>query len=235
MATNLWCAIYSKQRSSGINMTAPVLQDRAPDQGYGADYTFIGNPAEVIVDIELSTTSALSANITATSRLRFDLSVFNNGTNTVQVNMTNSTATPKFSVSWSPATMTIEPGHSQNVSLFVNIKDLRLTKDGDVLNLQVWAETNTGNATNPMIKSSGIIMFKVTASLPAPPPTKKTTSIIEQIATFFRDNKNPLLGLLVVLIVLVIGVVVYSKLKSGKKEYFEDIEVNVKQPAEEEG
>jgi hypothetical protein len=234
-ATNLWCAVYSKQRSSGINMTVPVLQDRAPDQGYGTEYTFIGNPEEVIVAIELSTTSALTANITATSRLRLDLSVFNNGTNTEQVNMSNSTATPKFSVSWSPATMTVEPGHSQNISLFVNIKDLRLTKDGDVLTLQVWGETNIGNATNPAIKPSNQITFRITAQLPAPPPTKTTTSILEQILKFFRDNKNALLGLLVVLIILVIGVVVYSKLKSGKKEYFEDIEVSVKHPSEDEG
>jgi len=232
-ATNLWCGVYSKQRSSGINMTAPVLQDRGPDNGYGGEFIFVGSPEGQIVALELSTSSKQMQNITAFVTLKFDLSVFNNGTNTDLVVMRNDTVNSHFNISFSsPASgFTLEKGRSANITMAVKIKDLRNTKDGETISFSIWAETNTGNSTHPVMVPSNKIIFTVQASIPATPvkPPTGTAKFFDDMSKFFRNNKNTVLGLIILLIVLAVVLVVYSKLGHGKKEEeFEDLEMHVK-------
>jgi hypothetical protein len=234
-ATNLWCGVYSKQRSSGINMTTPVLEDRAPDNGYGTDFIYVGSPEGQIVALDLSTSSNLPQNITAFTPLKFELSVFNNGTNSVVVTMRNGTVNSHFNVSFSspPSGMTLEKGRSANITMAVKIKDLRNTKDGETITITVWAETNIGNSTNPVIKTSNYIYFTVRASIPTTPvkPPTGTAKFFDDLSKFFRNNKNTVIGLIGFLIVLALVLVVYSKLGRGKKEEeFEDLQVHEKHP-----
>jgi hypothetical protein len=233
-ATNLWCGIYSKQRSGGVTMTTPVLQDRAPDNGYGGEFIFVGSPEGQIVVLEVATSSSQMQNITAFTTLKFDLAVFNNGTNTVTIGMRNSTVDPKFNVSFSPLSTTLERGRTANITMAVKIKDLRTTKDGDSTTFTVWAETNLGNSTNPkMVKSDNSIIFTVRASIattPVKPPTG-TAKLFDDLSKFFKNNKNTVIGLVVLLIVLAVVLVVYSKLGRGKKdEEFGDLQVHEKHP-----
>lgn len=236
-ATNLWCAVYSKQRSSGINFTTPVLEDRAPDSGYGTEFMFVGSPEAKVVRLELSSDAKKAQNVTVLVPVKFEMSVYNNGTDAVQVGMRNSTVSGgKFNISFSPLSVTVEPGSSANVTMVVKIKDIRNTKDGDIIIVSAWAETNIGNDTAPKMKTSNYLTFTITASIPATPIVKKTgwAKTLEDMTKFVRDNKNPLMITIVLLIVLVIGVVVYVKVRGGKKEEFEDLEVKVKRPPEEE-
>lgn len=229
-ATNLWCGVWSKQRSSGINMTPRVLQDRAPDTGYGKEFIYVGSPEGQVIALELTTTSTLNQNVTAFGSVKFNLTVFNNGSSMVQVGLRNGTVNPKFNVSFSPLSMNLEPGRYANITMYVKIKDIRNTKDGETATISVWAETNIGNSTKPVMKTSNYLTFNARASIPAAPvkPVSGFQKVFDEMSKFFRGNKNTVIGLIVLIIVLCIVGVVYSKLGRGKKEEFEDLEVHVK-------
>jgi len=108
IAENLWCAIYSRAREGGINMSEPVLEDRAPNFGYGKDYIFRGSVGNEIIRIEISTEDETSANITPFETKRFDIYVYNNGTSTISIDMNQSTH-EDWKVYISPDAITLEP------------------------------------------------------------------------------------------------------------------------------
>jgi hypothetical protein len=240
-ATNLWCAVYSKQRSSGINFTTPVMQDKAPDNGYGLDFIFIGNPGEKIYRLELITDSARNRNITAFETLTFEMTVLNNGSNAnqIQINYTYNTLGKNFSITFVPSqTFTLEPNTQENVTMKVRIINLRGVADKDQLTVNVWAQTNAGNSSKPDYKNSNSLSFAITASIQTTPPPKKTgfAKTLEEIMSNFKANRNLYLGAIGGLIALVIVLVIVQKLRTSRMKpvEFEDLEIKVKKPTKEE-
>jgi|GEM_PF-4180810 len=239
MATNLWLGVYSKQRTSGINMSTPVMQDRAPDNGYGLDFTFLGNPGEKIYRLELLTSSPKSTNITAFSTVKFDLTVINNGSaaNQIMINYTYNSLGKNFSVQFSPQTFTLDPNTEENLSMFVKIVNLRGVADKDQLTINVWAQTNIGNESAPDYKTSNSITFTITASVPTTAPPKKTglAKTIEEISTYYKNNKNMVWGIVGGLIALVIVLFIVQKLRTSRKkpDEFEEFKVNEKNSSKE--
>ena len=237
-ATNLWCAVYSKQRTGGITMSNATLQDRGPDTGYGLDFTFVGNPAEITYRLQLSTTSPLRSNITALTNVQMVLTVTNNGSraNTITMNDTYNILGKNFTIVFYPLSFTLAPNSQENVTMSVRISNLRGVSNNDQLTLNVWAQTNAGNDTKPDFRTSNSLTFTITASLPTPPSTKPTgaSKTLQDIANNFKANKNLYLGLIAVLIVLIIVLVIVGKLRSRKKPAeFEDLQVHVNKQEDE--
>jgi hypothetical protein len=239
MATNLWCGIYSRQRTTGINFSTPVLQDRAPDNGYGQNFIFLGNPGEKIYRLELRTNSPRSTNITAFETIKIELTALNNGSsaNVITINSTYNSLGKNFSVQFSPLTFTLEPNSQINVTMFIKIVNLRGVANKDQLTVNVWVQTNAGNASSPDYKTSNSMSFTITASIVTIPPPKKTglAKTIEEISTNFKANKNLYLGGIGGLIALVIVLVIVKKIRANKKkpQEFEDVEISDKKGSKE--
>jgi hypothetical protein len=231
-ATNLWCGVYSKQRTSGINMSNPVLQDKAPDNGYGQDFVFLGNPGEKIYRLELRTSSPRSTNITAFETLNTELTVINNGSvaNPITINYTVNSLGKNFTITFFPSSFTLEPNSEENVTMRIHIFNLRGVADKDTLTVNVWASTNAGNNTDPDIHTSNSLSFSITASIPTTPAPKKTglAKTLEQISSNFKANKNLYLGGIGGLIALVIVLVIVRKLRTSRMKPVESEDLEIK-------
>lgn len=237
MAEQLWLAVYSKQREGNFNLSEPVLEDRAPNAGHGKSYIFRGSVGNEIIRMEISTDSSLSHNITPFQKLEIPIMVYNNGTTDLTITMMNSTV-DHWTVYFVPSSMTLDEQEGGNVTLIIKIKDkdLRRVKDGQILSLQVWAETNLGNETESDIRTSNFITFTIKASVPPPEEEDKPwwEDLQDKLSEFWEDNSQTVYyaigGIIALIVVLVILSMIRKKGPKEEGEEFKDLDVKVEDP-----
>jgi len=112
--TKTWAAVYNKNFGDTIRK----IEDRGPTNGYGKDYIIRGTPGAEIIDVRLSVdnqTQACKPNEPAV----FKLSVFNNGTSQISIDLFNSTPDRGWTVEFSLTNLTIAANVTRTVSVLV--------------------------------------------------------------------------------------------------------------------
>lgn len=237
IAEGLWAAIYSRQREGNFNLSDPELEDRAPNFGYGKRYIFIGSAGNEVIRIEISTGDSTSGNVTSMFvTLKFEISVYNNGTTSLLIDM-NATQYKGWSISFgSQRSFSLGEQELENVTLSVRVTNPRDVEDfnNKDISIQVVAETNLGNETDMDMRYSNTLTFNVKADLP--PAKEEEKGWQEQLQELWDEHGTNISYAIVAVIVLVVVLVVISKLrgrKEGEEDEFGDLDVKVEEKAKE--
>jgi len=206
LAEDMWGEVYFSQKGSGFNLTTPERVDRGPDSGFGdGKWVFRGTSANVY-RVYLSADHTVE-NATAVKPAEFQLTVMNNGTSRLSVELHNTTGAG-WTVQLTPATVTVDSLANKTVLVKVTPKDLRTLKNGDTFSCQVWGTYRTEE--NDTKESENRITFVTTAELPAPPKTKE-----DPFAGFLKELKKNMNTIIMLIVVLVVVGIVYKVARGG--------------------
>lgn len=200
VASDMWGEVYFSQKGSGFNFTTPERVDRAPDSGFGDGKWVFRGTSENLFKISLSADHTVE-NATAVKPAEYQLTVMNNGTSRVSVDLHNTTLAG-WSVQLTPSMVTVDAQANKTVLVKITAKDLRALKNGDEFSCQVWGTYKTD--ANVTKETENRITFVATAVLPPPEKVKE-----DQLAGFLKvlkKNMNTIIILIVVLVV--VGLVV---------------------------
>ncbi|MGQ9582289.1 MAG: COG1470 family protein [Thermoplasmatota archaeon] len=169
--TGTWAGVWSRNFSE----TARRLEDRAPNSGYGLDYIVRGATGGEVLRLEMSVDNA-----TGTCRPNepavYRLTLLNNGTTGLNVEMVNSTMPEGWNCTFSLDTLHILNGSSRIITVYIYCP--RSARNGTV-------ETTTVTAN---IQSSD--------NISGPPASVTLTTVVFYLPPRALDMPNPLLKLL---------------------------------------
>jgi len=206
LAQDMWGEVYFSQKGSGLNFTTPERVDRGPDSGFGeGKWVFRGTSANVY-KVALSADHTVE-NATAVKPAEFQLTVMNNGTSRLSVELHNGTGVG-WTVQLTPSIVTVDPLQNKTVLVKVTPKDLRTLKNGDEFSCQVWGTYKTEE--NKTRDTENRITFVTTAVLP---PVKKTKE--DQLTGILRELKKNMNTIIILIVVLVVVGIVFKVARGG--------------------
>lgn len=203
--TSIWSAVWF--RKFGDNDR--TLEDRAPDTGYGRDYTVRGKAGEwyeVIITAEV-----YSMNISIAEKAVFEITVANNGSSRVSIIMANSTPSKGWTCDISPEKLTLAV--RENKTVRVSMAPPRDAKNGTVEVISVWANIIVDSNTT---KRSDSISLKVTVIYMAPEKPEEA-DMLGKIFRWFQQNKDNLIMAIVIIVVLIVIVAIFHGARKKKK------------------
>jgi hypothetical protein len=159
-----WAAVWNKDRGQAERS----LEDRAPNAGYGKDYVIRGSSGAEIINIELTAENGTMP-VRPGEPARFKVTVLNNGTSQVSLELHNSTPPDKgwtCSISTENLTLSI----NRTILVTVTIACPRDARNGTTETITILALVHSGN------QNSTSKTLLLTAVVDYIPPKQDTSS-----------------------------------------------------------
>jgi len=203
-----WAAVWNTNRGQ----TDRTLEDRAPNAGYGKDYIVRGQAGAEIIDVQLTAENS-TLTVSPAEPARFKVTVLNNGTSQVSLELHNSTPSDSgWTCELSLVNMTLLNG-SYKVA-YVTISCPRNAKRNTTAAFTIWATVHAGqqNATTKYLLLTAVVDYI---------PVKENTSSnpFSAFINWIKAHPKDFMMYLVVIIVLVIlaGVAAFAVRSSRRK------------------
>jgi hypothetical protein len=210
--SNTWAAVWNKNWGEANRS----IEDRAPNAGYGRDYIIRGAAGAEILKVELTAESSTQTG-SLNEPAHFKLSLFNNGTSTVNVHLMNATPSKGWTCDFQTLNLTI--GQNASKVAYLDIQPARDSKNGTREYTMVWATVSTGNqnATTDKITLTTVVSF-------IPPAAGPEKNFFDKFLQWIKDNPKTAPIFIGAPIAAVVGIAIagyaYSKLK--RRDEYED-------------
>jgi hypothetical protein len=176
--TRTWAAVWNTNRGQAER----TLEDRAPNAGYGLDYIVRGTSGAEIIDVQLTAHNS-TLKVSPSEPARFTVTVLNNGTSQVSLELHNMTPSEKgWTCELSIVNMTLSNGTSKIA--YVTITCPRNAKRNTTASVTIYAAVHVGtqNTTSKYLLLTAVVDYI---------PVKVTTESNPIVALFKWIMANP--------------------------------------------
>jgi len=213
--SNTWAAVWNKNWGEANRS----IEDRAPNAGYGRDYVIRGATGAEIIKVEISSDGSTQTG-SLNEPARFKLTLFNNGTSTVNVHLMNATPSKGWTCEFQTLNLTI--GQNTSKVAFLDIQPARDSKNGTKEYTMVWAIVSVGsqNSTSDKITLTTVVSF-------IPPVNPSEKNFFEKFIQWIKDNPKTAPIYIGVPIAAIVGIAVagYAISRLRRKDEYEDEEL----------
>lgn len=213
--SNSWAAVWNKNWGESNRS----IEDRAPNAGFGRDYIIRGAAGHEVIKVELTADSSTQTG-SPNEPAHFRLTVYNNGTSLVNVQMVNSTPSKGWTCDFQTSNLTLSTNMSKTA--FLDIHPSRDAKNGTKEYTRVWAIVTVGNQTD---RSNEVTLTTVVSFIPPKPPAEK--NFFEKFLQWIKDNPKTapmyLGGVIAAIVGVSVAIFAYSRLK--RKDEYNDEEL----------
>ncbi len=207
--TGTWAGVWSRN----FGESARRLEDRAPNSGFGLDYVVRGATGGEVLRLEMSVDNATQT-CKPNEPAVYSLTLLNNGTTELNVEMVNSTMREGWNCSFSLDTLHILNGSSRIVTVYISCP--RSAKNGTVEMTTVTANIQSqSNITGPPAS-----VTLTTTVFYLPPKALDTTNPFLRLLNTLRSNPlllYSLLGLVILIVAAAGATVTYRRRKKALK------------------
>ncbi|MEM4728987.1 MAG: hypothetical protein QXH42_04405 [Thermoplasmata archaeon] len=204
--TGTWAGVWNRNFADSERR----LEDRAPNSGFGLDYIIRGSTGGEVLKLEMS-----ADNTTKTCRpgepATYRLTLFNNGTTTLNVSIINSTMSEGWNCTLSQETLTILNGSSRVVTVYISCP--RTAKNGTVETTRITANIQAGGISGP---PSTVTL--TTTVFYIPPKTIETTNPFFKFLNSIRGNPAALYSIAALIIIALVGGAGYGAVRHRRKK-----------------
>jgi len=207
--TRTWAAVWNTNRGQ----TDRTSEDRAPNAGYGMDYIVRGSAGAEIIDVQL-TAENNTLKVSPSEPAKFKVTVLNNGTSQVSLELHNSTPADKgWSCNLSIVDMTLNNGSSRIAFVTVSCpRNARLNSTG-IFSIYATVHTGKQNSTSKTLLLTAVVDY-------IPPAEQGSPNPIVAFINWIKAHPKDFIMYLTVIIVVVAAVSVAALLmrRSSRKK-----------------
>jgi len=204
-----WAAVWNKDRGQAERS----LEDRAPNAGYGRDYIVRGSAGAEVIDVQL-TASNSTLKVSPSEPAKFAVTVLNNGTSPVSLELYNSTPSlTGWTCELSLVNMTLSTNSSRVA--YVTLSCARNAKLNVTGSVTIWAVVHVGNqnSTSKSLLLSAVVDY-------IPPKTASSSNPFTAFINWIKAHPKDFAMYLIVIIVVVAAVsvaAIFVRRSSRKK------------------